>query len=114
MGSATLVGSKPMGTQTEALVHESSRLLRVLAARSSKGSRVLCPMLEEVLVVLSQALVQPTLIQHVGFTLQGGALVDEHPLGITVLALLVFEPGGSDGPRRYAYDLSHCGAFYGL
>ena len=24
MGSATLVGSKPMGTQTEALVHESS------------------------------------------------------------------------------------------
>ena len=48
-------------------------------------------MLEEALVVLSQALIQPTLVQHVGFALQRGALIDEHPLSITVLAFLVFE-----------------------
>ena len=46
-------------------------------------------MLEEALVVSSQALIQPTLVQHVGFALQRGALIDEHPLSITVLAFLV-------------------------
>ena len=55
-------------------------------------------MLKEALVVLSQAFIQPTLVQQVGFTLQRGALIDEHPLGITVFAFLVFESGGSCGP----------------
>ena len=97
MGSTTLAVSKPVGTQTEALIHESRRLLRVLAACSSKGGRVVRPMLKEALVVSSQALVQPTLVQHVGLALQRGALNDEHPLGITVFALLVFESGRPGG-----------------
>jgi len=48
-----------MGMQTEALIHGSSRLLRVLTARSSKGSRVICPILKKAHVFLSRAFLQP-------------------------------------------------------
>ena len=69
MGSATL----------KALERESNGLLGVLATCSSKGSKVVCPILEESLVVLSQALMQPKLVQHVGFTLQRVVFIVEHP-----------------------------------
>ena len=43
MGSTPLMGCKPVWTQTEALMHEGSRLLRVVAACSSKGGRLSVP-----------------------------------------------------------------------
>ena len=104
MGSTTLTVSKPVRTQTKALIHESRRFLRVLAACSSKGGRAVCPMIEEAILGLLQALIQPKLVQHVGFTLHQGALIDELPLGITVLAFLVSESGGSCGPCQASHS----------